>query len=84
MQSWKLPKTGATLSKKHGQLNRLFDELKGKIYDPIKWGYGGLRIEVRVNTPTLAYAKFKVLKLKLLSWENLNSINFYKVILLNY
>jgi hypothetical protein len=80
MQSWSLPKIGATLSKKHGQLNRLFDELKNKAYEPINWGYGGLRIEARINSPTLAYAKYKVLKLKLFSWDNLKSINLYKVI----
>jgi hypothetical protein len=79
MQSWTLPKIGLTLSRKHGQLNKLFDELKLKTNDPINWGYGGLRIEARINSTTLAYAKFKVIKSKLLSWDILKSISFYKV-----
>jgi hypothetical protein len=81
MQSWSIPKIRTTLSKKHGQLNSLFDTLVHKSYDPIKWGYGGLRIEVRINAPTLAEAKFITNKYKYFDWDNLNNIQFLKVLI---
>ncbi|KXN64555.1 hypothetical protein CONCODRAFT_165414, partial [Conidiobolus coronatus NRRL 28638] len=84
MQSWNLPKIGATLSKKYGQFNSLYDTLIFKSQDPIEWGYGGLRIEVRINAPTLTQAKDSAITWDYFSWDNLNTISFYKVSKLDY
>ncbi|KXN71108.1 hypothetical protein CONCODRAFT_70069, partial [Conidiobolus coronatus NRRL 28638] len=72
MQSWNLPKIRTTLSKKQGQLNSLYDTLLLKSNDPINWGYGGLRIEARINALTLAQAKDIVSKKSYL--DNISTI----------
>jgi hypothetical protein len=81
MQSWNLPKIRTTLSKKHGQLNSLYNTLLIKSNEPIEWGYSGLRIEVRVNAPTLSQAKECTNTWEYFSWDNLQSIKFLKVLL---
>ncbi|KXN67524.1 hypothetical protein CONCODRAFT_72900, partial [Conidiobolus coronatus NRRL 28638] len=79
MQSWNLPKIRSTLSKKQGQLSSLYDTLLLKLNDPIEWGYGGLRIEARINALTLAQAKNFITINELFNWDNFKVIKFHKV-----